>query len=478
MELSENYNAPTLIPPKTAISPKDFDSIYSLSEDKILEEIIKKEIDNASISDAWSLVPDYMVRRKNFMNFILSFLIFVWFSSIFFHLTIKTYIIEAVVLFAYILIYVFLTRFSFMKYLIKKVKQSPKEKISNIVAVAKNDINYKYNNGKFWLYIIIPILLVSICFLKPRIFYEEVDDGYAVRLYTFGLLNFRTAEIPEYHNNKKVVILRGNAFSDMPFLVSVKLPDSITEIRGQAFKNCISLKDVNIPKHLEYLGWSAFANATSIKSIELPDTLTYLWWEAFNWAISLQNVVLSNNLTEIRWDTFKGCISLKSITIPDGVTRIWGSAFYGDYNLSEVIIGKNSQLQEIGWWAFYNASSLKSIVIPDTVTRIWWEAFYWASSLESVVLPKDLPEIRWDTFEFCTSLKSITIPDTVTRIWGHAFYGDYNLSEVIIGENSQLQEIWSSAFRQCSSLYNITIPSWTYVNERAFKESPTSVNRY
>ena len=141
-----------------------------------------------------------------------------------------------------------------MKYLVKQVKQNPKEKISNIVTLAKNDISFKYNNSKAILYIIVPILLALIIFIKPRIFYEEVDEGYAVRLYTFGVFNFKTVEIPEYHNNKKVVTLRGNAFSDMFFLESVKLPDTIKEIRGQAFKNCINLKNVNIPKNLEYLG--------------------------------------------------------------------------------------------------------------------------------------------------------------------------------------------------------------------------------
>ena len=480
MEVFEDNDLPIINPNllKKSLSPKDFDAVYSLSEDKMLEEVINKELDKVGMSDKLSLVPEYIIRRKNVMNFIFSILMFVFVSSIFFHLSVKIYVIGILVILVFRLIYAFFTKFNFMKYLIKQVKKNPKEKILNIVTLAKNDINFKYNGSKARLYIIVPILLALIIFIKPKIFYEEVDGGYAVRLYTFGVLNFRTAEIPEYHNNKKVVTLRGNAFSDMPFLKSVKLPDSIIEIRGQAFKNCISLSDVNIPKNLEYLGWSAFANAISIKSIELPDTLTYLWWEAFNWAISLQNVVLSNNLTEIRWDTFKGCTSLKKIIIPDWVTRIWGSAFNGASWLFEVVIWESSQLQEIGWWAFYNASSLKSIVIPDTVTRIWWEAFYWASSLENVVLSKNLEEIRWDSFEFCTSLKSIIIPDTVTRIWGHAFYGDKNLSEVIIGENSKLQEIWSSAFRQCSSLYTITIPSWTYVNERAFKESPTSVNRY
>ena len=106
------------------------------------------------------------------------------------------------------------------------------------------------------------------------------------------------------------------------------------------------------------------------------------------------------------------------------------------------------------------------------------ESFYGAESLEYVKLSNKLSEIRGDSFEYCISLRSIKIPDGVTRIWGHAFYGDSSLSEVIIWKNSKLQEIWSSAFRQCPNLRTITIPSRTSVNERAFKESPTSVYRF
>ena len=167
MDKLEN-EVPVLIPSKTTISPKDFDAIYSLSEDKMLEVIINKELDKVGMSDRLSLVPEYIIRRKNVMISIFS-------ASIFFHFSINVYIIEFVVLFVYILVYAFFTKFSFMKYLIKKVKESPKEKISSIVMTAKNDINSKYNNSKTWLYIIIPIVLALVIFIKPRIFYEEVD---------------------------------------------------------------------------------------------------------------------------------------------------------------------------------------------------------------------------------------------------------------------------------------------------------------
>ena len=123
--------------------------------------------------------------------------------------------------------------------------------------------------------ILVSIILPLIIFSSPRILYEKVDNGYAVRYYIFGLTNFKTVTIPENYKNEKVVSLRGNAFSNMRYLESVTLPDTITEIRGQAFKNCKSLKQVNIPKNLKYLGGSAFYNAKSIKKIVLPDTLVY-----------------------------------------------------------------------------------------------------------------------------------------------------------------------------------------------------------
>ena len=230
-------------------------------------------------------------------------------------------------------------------------------------------------------FILITVLISLPIFATPKILYEKTNGGYAVRYYIAGLTNFTSATIPETYKNEKVVSLRGNTFSNMPFLRKVKLPDSIVEIRGQAFKNCLLLKEVNIPKNLQYLGGGAFYNALSIDNIELPNTLTYLGGETF-----------------------------------------------------------------------YNARNLKNIKLSE-----------------------NLSEIRGDTFEYCTSLEKIEIPDNVTRIGGHAFYGDTSLKEVKIGTNSKLKEIGSSAFRQCTKLYKIYLPRDIYVNERAFKESPTTI---
>ena len=61
-----------------------------------------------------------------------------------------------------------LTGFDLIKYIVKKVKENPKDKISIVVAHAKNEINSQYNNSKFWLYIIVPIIVPLFIFSQPN----------------------------------------------------------------------------------------------------------------------------------------------------------------------------------------------------------------------------------------------------------------------------------------------------------------------
>ncbi|MBE6159945.1 MAG: hypothetical protein E7157_02735 [Lactobacillales bacterium] len=379
--VSENANETIKIPNKVAVLPSHFDKMYSLSEEQMLEEFINKELTKAGVDKSSGLIPSDVLKRKKILNIIFSFLVFVFITLIFFHFPIYTYIVGIVILFIFFKV---TRKYNLIKYLKKEIKARPSEKISNIVMNVKNTFVADTSKGVFRISLIAAIILPLIIFSSPRILYEKVDGGYAVRYYAFGLTNFKTATIPATYKGEDVISLRGNTFSNMPFLQEVNLPDTIVEIRGQAFKNNISLTKVNIPNKLEYLGGGAFYNCNSITDIELPDTLTYLGGEAFYGASSLKNVKLSNNLIEI----------------------------------------------------------------------------------------------RGNTFENCSSLESIKIPDSVLRIGGHAFYGNSNLSEVIFTENSQLFKIGSSAFRRCDSLYEITLPNDVYINERAFKESPTNVNYF
>lgn len=364
------------------VNPSKFDIIFqAIDDDKLLEAFIYRELKKAELNLDTTLIPQELMKRKNVFNIIFSVLIFVYISLIFFHFPLITYIIGIVILF---ILSKLTKKYNLMNYLKKEIKSRPGEKISNIIMNTKVSLIEDASKKINVVFILIAVIIPLIIFYEPRIMYEKTTGGYAVRFYTFGLSNYKTATIPEIYKNEKVIELRGNTFSNMPFLESVSLPNTIKEIRGQAFKNDEKLTIVNIPSSLEYLGGGAFYNCTSITEIALPDTLT-----------------------------------------------------------------------ELGGEAFYNASSLRYIKLSENLT-----------------------EIKGNTFEECTSLTSIVIPDRVTRIGGHAFYHNTSLSSVTISKNSKLTEIGSSAFRQCPSLQNIIYPCETFVNERAFKESPTNVQCY
>lgn len=368
-------------PLKTVVNSKNFDSMFELSEESMLYEFLNKELVKVGLDKNSKLIPSQILKRRKILNIIFSFLTFCLISLIFFHFPIFTYVCGIIILF---FSYKLTKGYSFMEYLKKEVKSRPSEKVSNIVMNLKQTM-VEDTSGKILFYgTIISIILPLIIFIKPMVWYEKVDGGYGVRYYIFGLTNFTSATIPEKHNGENVVLLRGNTFSNMPFLKEINLPDSITEIRGQAFKNNRSLKSIKLPNNLNYLGGGAFYNCTSLEYIEIPDSVTYIGGEAFYNAYRLKRVKLSNNLAEIRGSTFENCISLETIEIPD----------------------------------------------------------------------------------------------SVTRIGGHAFYDNNSLSSVSISENSKLAEIGSSAFRRCNKLYEITIPVGVYVNERAFKESPTNVRNH
>lgn len=327
---------------KRIVHAEDFDPLFAMPEEDCVEGFIKREMQRAGITEEQNLIPEDMLRRKNILNAVLAVLLFVYISLFFFHFPMKTYVIGLIIL----VVYAFLTsRYQLIKYLKKEIRSRSQEKISNIVMNVKASMVPDYSKKLKWALMAVAVTGSLLLFSKPRIFYEQADAGYYVRFYVYGLTNMTTATIPDTYQGEKVVGLRGNTFSNMPFLSEVTLPDSITEIRGQAFKNCRSLERVTLPEHLTYLGGEAFYHCSSLEEVNLPA-----------------------GLTEIRGNTFEECSSLLRIEIPDNVTRIGGHAFYGNTSLEEVVISPDSKLQQIGSSAFRCCDSLREITLPRGVS--------------------------------------------------------------------------------------------------------------
>lgn len=178
-------------------------------------------------------------------------------------------------------------------------------------------------------------------------------------------------------------------------------------------------------------------------------------------------------VTSIRGNVFANIISVKEIELPNTITSINGRAFENTWFLERVKLPNN--LEYLGGGAFRN-SGIEEISLPDTLKEMGGEVFKDCHNLKKVKLSKNLKEIRGNSFENATSLKEIYIPDGIEVIKAHAFYGCKSLTKVRLPNS--LKTIGSSAFRKCRNLSCINVVDTCYINERAFKESPTWIKRY
>ena len=96
-------------------------------------------------------------------------------------------------------------------------------------------------------------------------------------------------------------------------------------------------------------------------------------------------------------------------------------------------------------------------IYHPSVIEVEDEAFDNCTQLGEVILNDLLQKIGSYAFRSCTSLSSITLPSTVTEIGSSAFGFCVNLREVVLNEG--LQKIGNASFCGCVLLSSITLPS-------------------
>lgn len=290
-------------------------------------------------------------------------------------------------------------------------------------------------------------------------------------------------------------------------MVSIPIPDSVTEIGEQAFYGCAKLQKVIIPNSVTKIGWLAFHSCESLTEIVLPNSITEIN-SLFCDCTSLTNVNIPNSVTDIDSDAFAYCTSLTTITIPDSVRNIYETAFQGCKKLKKVIIPDSvTQIYES---AFEDCEELEEVVLSNSLIRIDDFAFRGCSNLKSIFIPASVEYIGYGVFDKCLGLqtiavdqankhydsrdhcnaiiqkygnrillsctntiipdsvtdlddfkggcygeKSIIIPDTVTAIGGGAFEGCANLTDVTIGKS--VSRIGNLAFKDCINLKTINL---------------------
>ncbi len=216
---------------------------------------------------------------------------------------------------------------------------------------------------------------------------------------------------------KNVHSLSG-VFKDCNKLVSITVPESITDLGSYAFSGCSSLSSVILPSGITAIGSYTFQKCSSLESVEIPSNVTFIGQEAFSDCGMLRSIVLPSEVTAIADDAFFRCGLLESIELPSSIISIGQYAFCGCDSLESIILP--SHLKTIGEGAFSGCSSITQVVIPEGITSIPKACFMGCSSLTSVSVPVGVTSIKDNAFSQVRMWK-LELPSSITSL-GHTCF--------------------------------------------------------
>ncbi len=295
-------------------------------------------------------------------------------------------------------------------------------------------------------------LLLVLCLCMAA---AEKPTEYTSGDYKYIVLEDGTAEITDYTgkahvltipselNGLKVTSIGYRAFCDYPSLtdminpnyvnstlISITIPNSVTNIGDMAFFYCDSLTSITIPNSVTSIGMNPFGRCSNLTAILISADHPTL--------ATIDGVLFEK--TEKRLVCYPCTLTAKQYSIPQGISII-------------------------GAWAFDCCDSLTCITIPDSVTVIGDSAFYKCSSLTSIAIPNSVTVIGNRAFDSCESLANITIPSSVISIGDEAFYSCDSLASVTISDS--VTSIGGGAFSNCNAAFTLTVPRNSYARQYA-----------
>ncbi|HAL29508.1 MAG TPA: hypothetical protein DCP20_02185, partial [Coriobacteriia bacterium] len=305
------------------------------------------------------------------------------------------------------------------------------------------------------------------------------------------------------------------AFEGCTSLTEIVIPNSVTSVGAGAFQGCTYIAQVSLGANVQSIGGGvfvgsggyydyagAFCGCSSLVSVILPEGLSELGAGAFSDCWSLESVSVPDTLEQIGEHAFFGCRSLTAFAFPDRVASIGPSAFYSCTTLGDVQIP--AATENIGARAFFVTSSMSRIdvepdnlvycsvdgvlfnkdkttlihyptprtgsyVVPAGIVNIA-EAAFAGSRLGTIVIPDGVADIGMHAF-WGAALNAVEIPDSVVTVGDQAFIGCDRLSKVEIGES--VRTIGALAFDGCRALESVVLPlSLERLGAKAFYDCP------
>ena len=322
--------------------------------------------------------------------------------------------------------------------------------------------------------------------------------------------NETNVEIPTTIQGLSVTSIGYQTFLGCSEIVSIDIPEGITEIQPYAFNGCSGLISVTIPKSVEDIGIGAFASCSGLKEIivtkgnriyESIGNYNAIIAIATNRLISgCQSTVIPNTVFYIEQHAFVGCDGLKEITIPSSVKGIGYGAFARCKNLKDIYYeGSKTKWREITSNVDYvlepgneptvhymisesqtdttpEPRNTKFITEKKDVIYVVTSSSQNNPTAEYIGLTKkgkkkkiiSIPEyvsyngvkyrvtsVSAKCFKNNKKLTNIKIASSITKIGNSAFEGCTNLKTATIGKG--LKTIGKNAFKNCKSLKKLTL---------------------
>lgn len=209
-------------------------------------------------------------------------------------------------------------------------------------------------------------LLLGACETEPRLVFMKVNNEYVV-VNGRGALSGDVV-IPSEYKGKPVTRIENFSYWDE--IVSIYIPDTISEIDSDAFGGCYSLKTFivseNNPKYCAIDGHLYNKNGTVLiryaigqtnTTFEIPQNVMVIGTSAFENIENLTNIILPYNLDIIYYHSFYKCANLTELIIPHSVTMIYTRAI-SDCTDLEVIYCEGSMADAEEWAEDWNENNV------------------------------------------------------------------------------------------------------------------------
>lgn len=322
---------------------------------------------------------------------------------------------------------------------------------------------------------------------------EQVPAGFGYKRYDCYRNNlawafFKNESLVTVKLPESITEVGEDIFGDCKNLRGVKLPEGVSRINKEAFYGCSILETINFPAKLTSVGDNAFSLCSKMELDNLPSSLLHVGQSAFCYvplkALKLDRKVeigagaFSNTpITEIematpcdsiREGTFSNCPNLTKITIGEGLKYIGYNAF-SNSPVKEANLP--STLRDISSNAFRGSSYCPFIndIQPENHIRYIGKVAYQCvdKNLEEYTIKDGTVTLADNLFEnWQGNATTFHIPASVEQIGSRVFAGTQIKT---LPEMPGLKRIGDEAFYQCKNLKKVTIPETVeYIGGGAF----------